>query len=837
MAGRSGGVYGLAQFCSVTVGTLAAGDNNIAAVVRWQGGANEACYFGDVYADSGGYKYAIMEVDNSFNITQLASTGTGGAVSSGVVATTEIDAGGNIGLYTDEGGTDTLRLSASDATLGAGVPGFVLFADGSATNARISSVSGGTLWQDIGDYLVAVGPQVNGTAGVTPLWVDGHAADDIAECILESCGGEAANLGTANGFAPAADSPSATGTTTNGTRLTKYWCRATGSSQAGPVVTDPGNHVVGFLRITRGCITTGDPYDDTAAAQKASASTSASAPEVTTTVADCIVFTDIARDNDAAGAGFSAWASTGGLSGGEISDIGTTDGNGGGIGSAAWIKPTAGATNGFTATVTSSINASHTGALKPPSTGVTVNLTGSSVTGSAGSVAGARSLPLAGLAVSSALGSLVFTRPISLVGESSASSLGSVSVARGADLVGQSVVVAQGSVSYSVAIALSGLSSSITTGDILSSIALAMTGLAAAVDQGTISAGGDITVNLTGLSSSAAIGTLSVSASIGLSGQAMTTTAGALAYSAALQLVGELLSTAQGFITTGSDVTVGITGQAMSAALGTLTPAQVAALTGSQMTASAGAVVAARSATLTGAQAGMSAGAVATLRALNLLGIPASISQGTVTYQEGQNVTVTLTGLAAAIQQASLLPSSDIGLLSNGITVLLGSIYAVIPPTGGSEAPVLSAEGTIASPNPWYSLVTDESPAGIAGENGCIMGRFAWLAADGSVTNARLSMTDQLCFVLMHSPGYGAVYWSNGRAVLHPGAIPSLMSFGDFWARFEYGAVQGAQVYAEKATGKPISGYAANAEATPWWVVTNAAPGELAIISTTSRVQ
>jgi hypothetical protein len=270
-----------------------------------------------------------------------------------------------------------------------------------------------------------------------------------------------------------------------------------------------------------------------------------------------------------------------------------------------------------------------------------------------------------------------------------------------------------------------------------------------------------------------------------------------MAYSSALALVGSALAAAQGTVVYTNGVTVAITGQSVATAQGT----------------------------------------AALLRALALLGVPATVSPGTVTPQGGSAVTVSLTGLVAALTAGSMSPELRAALNGEGLAAAAGGIYAVTPIVGGSPVPAFSPVGTLASPNPWYSTVTDEAPACIASANGCIMGRFAWLAEDGTVTNARMVSTDRLGFVLAQAPGYGAVFWSDGRAALHPGVPVSLMRSGDFWARFEYGAVQGAPVYADKATGKAISGYSASGEATPWWVVTDTAPGELGIISTTSRVQ
>lgn len=62
------------------------------------------------------------------------------------------------------------------------------------------------------------------------------------------------------------------------------------------------------------------------------------------------------------------------------------------------------------------------------------------------------------------------------------------------------------------------------------------------------------------------------------------------------------------------------------------------------------------------------------------------------------------------------------------------------------------------------------------------------------------------------------------------------MQAGDYWVRFAWGAQAGAVVYASTVDGTAISGESDASEATRWYVVTDTAPGGLAIISTTSRV-
>jgi hypothetical protein len=204
----------------------------------------------------------------------------------------------------------------------------------------------------------------SGTGAVSLSW-PAHIAGDVALLLVEAAGGEVVSLSTAAGFVALANSPQATGAGTAGTRLHAYWCRADSEAMSDPTIADPGDHAYAIMLTFRGCKATGDPVNVTAGGVKTPATTAASSPTATTTVAKCLVISAIARDDDIATAEFSAWTNAGLASIAEISDLGTTSGNGGGIGVAAGILTAAGATGETTATVVSSINASLTIALAP----------------------------------------------------------------------------------------------------------------------------------------------------------------------------------------------------------------------------------------------------------------------------------------------------------------------------------------------------------------------------------------------------------------------------------------------------------------------------------------
>ncbi len=219
----------------------------------------------------------------------------------------------------------------------------------------------------------AAGTAVSGTGTVNPAW-PAHAIDDVALLFIESAGGQPATLSAPAGFVAVLNSPQATGATTAGTQITVFWARATSAAMTAPTVADPGNHVYARIITYRNVINTGNPWDVTGGGVKAAASTTVTVTGVTTTVPDTLIVQAVARDNDSTAAAFSAQANANLAGIAERSDAGTTSGNGGGF--AVWdgIKATAGATGNTTATVTSSINAFLTIALKPqPPSVVSIN--------------------------------------------------------------------------------------------------------------------------------------------------------------------------------------------------------------------------------------------------------------------------------------------------------------------------------------------------------------------------------------------------------------------------------------------------------------------------------
>lgn len=148
---------------------------------------------------------------------------------------------------------------------------------------------------------------------------------------------------------------------------------------------------------------------------------------------------------------------------------------------------------------------------------------------------------------------------------------------------------------------------------------------------------------------------------------------------------------------------------------------------------------------------------------------------------------------------------------------------------------IQAAEGAFASRNPRATLL-----AGFdcfkAAEDGLAVARFAWADRNtGFAANTRTAPDQLLGFVLPLANGYMLRVY-RGQHYARPGVGVTLMKSADVWARFAGGASAGQQVYASLIDGAAISGQADDSEATPWFVVTDTAPGGLAIISTTCKV-
>lgn len=147
----------------------------------------------------------------------------------------------------------------------------------------------------------------------------------------------------------------------------------------------------------------------------------------------------------------------------------------------------------------------------------------------------------------------------------------------------------------------------------------------------------------------------------------------------------------------------------------------------------------------------------------------------------------------------------------------------------------------------------------VSNDPGTIQGRFGWLGPDGVVNNTRLTALDTLGVVIpfrsMSGVNGGVVggprglggsqaAWTweffdptvapRGGLRVRPGLVVTLHDGGNFWLRFAAGALYGNRVYASLVDGQAVSGPADNTEITPFSVCSIAAPGALAIVSSTA---
>jgi hypothetical protein len=168
-----------------------------------------------------------------------------------------------------------------------------------------------------------------------------------------------ANLNEANGFVEVGTAVTQAGL---GTKLRTYIAVATTSSMDAPIIANNNDHAYARILTFRGANPTPNVIGSSV---KAPVSTSASAPNVMTTVNNTLIVNVITRHNDSAAAAFSAWTNPNLQSVDERGDDGTAMANGGGIGVATGVLAAAGASGVTTATVTNSLNASLTIALAP----------------------------------------------------------------------------------------------------------------------------------------------------------------------------------------------------------------------------------------------------------------------------------------------------------------------------------------------------------------------------------------------------------------------------------------------------------------------------------------
>lgn len=143
--------------------------------------------------------------------------------------------------------------------------------------------------------------------------------------------------------------------------------------------------------------------------------------------------------------------------------------------------------------------------------------------------------------------------------------------------------------------------------------------------------------------------------------------------------------------------------------------------------------------------------------------------------------------------------------------------------------------GQFASSNPRSILLAGALAYRANGPDGVQVGVFGFADPDtGLVENAR-TLTRQRLGLVLPLAGFRTIprFWD----IIPPGYEVTLASAGDFLISFPGGAIAGQDVYASLLDGSPVSGETLGTEITPWVVMHDAAPGELCIISSWSRMQ
>jgi hypothetical protein len=186
----------------------------------------------------------------------------------------------------------------------------------------------------------------------------GIAAGDLALLVIEQSGNESAV--TATGFSQISGSPQYDLNTTSGSLLS-VMSRVLDGTETTTTVSASTDHALARMYVFRNA-----QIDVSGSQKKTTASGTGTAPAVTTTVDDTLVFVVVSRPNDATGSFYSNWTNA------NLSDLtgvyyetGTVSGNGGGFSCAMGYKATAGSTGTTTVSISTSVtDVAYTIALK-----------------------------------------------------------------------------------------------------------------------------------------------------------------------------------------------------------------------------------------------------------------------------------------------------------------------------------------------------------------------------------------------------------------------------------------------------------------------------------------
>jgi hypothetical protein len=259
-------------------------------------------------------------------------------------------------------GTGVQNASANGLTPSTAYFAHFMHEDAATNQSSVASGDGFTTSASSTPTFVAAGTALSASIGGSPGLPSGTAEDDILLLLIETAN-EA--IAAPDGTWGAVDnSPSSTSGASTASRITAYW-KSAGSGEVAPTLADPGDHIHAVILGFRGCPTSGDPWNVTAAGT-VNATNSVSIPAVTTTLANCLIVNILSIGGDFSGADrVDSFTNAGLTSLTERYDAGTNIGNGGALAVATGIKATAGNTGATVAAIdTSSDFAMLTIALK-----------------------------------------------------------------------------------------------------------------------------------------------------------------------------------------------------------------------------------------------------------------------------------------------------------------------------------------------------------------------------------------------------------------------------------------------------------------------------------------
>lgn len=206
-------------------------------------------------------------------------------------------------------------------------------------------------------FFFGAGAAVSGINSVSAAWPANHAVDDVALLVIETDG--AGTTLTPAGWTHVTGSPVTDVASAAGSKLHVLWRRATSTAEANVATGDSGDHQTARIFVFRGVKTTGDPWNAITTGTKATASTTATLPSITTTVDESLIVGIVSRPDDSASTTAFGAPVNAGITWDTNADIesGSTSGNGGGFVMVAGVEATASATGTTTLTCPNVTNA------------------------------------------------------------------------------------------------------------------------------------------------------------------------------------------------------------------------------------------------------------------------------------------------------------------------------------------------------------------------------------------------------------------------------------------------------------------------------------------------